>query len=522
MKKRSLGVLVALTIVLVLSLAGVASASADPYLVSVSPTTASNSTYNSTQLHIFGQNFADYFGTPDVYLEQSSYPWDDIYASNVIVVEGYSGDYISCYIDTYGETSGSYDVVVSGMTGLGQMWPTQITLPSAFSITGTSPVTTPTIASVRPETAIAGGPAFTLTVNGANFATSPLPCVVYWNNTALATTPGGLPNPTAACTAFVPATLIATPGTALITVVNPNIGGGSTSNAVAFSVTAQSATLTNLNPATTWAGYRTPPTVTLTGTNFQSTAQVLVNNVVHASTFVGATQITVQLTAADIAGAGTLNFAVRNSTSSAPTATAPFTVNAETTVPATTITGADSAWHSQPVTLTITATDSQSGVWKTMFGIGTSMPWTQLSGTTLTVPGPMGGDPNGVNVVSAYSIDNCNANENPPVQATVNICTTGPETEAFAPSSVKKGKKLKISFIADSITPQCNITLSIYNSNNVVKKTVMVGQKSSNQKFSTSFTCNLSPGKYKVKVLAVDAAGNDQSTANPDSFQVTK
>jgi len=524
-KKCSFGVLLTVAIALVLSMAVVASASTTPYLVSVFPTTASATSYGSTQLTVFGHNFASFFGTPDVYLEQASYPYDDIYASGVVVVEEMGGDYISCYINTYGETSGSYDVVVSGMTGFGQVWPTQISLPNAFSITGTSPVTTPTIASVRPETATAGGPAFTLTVNGANFsagAGSTQASVVYWNSTPLTTTPGGLPNPTAVCTATVPAALIASPGSALITVRTPNIGGSTTSNAVPFYITAPVSTLTNLSPATTWAGYRTPPTVTLTGTNFQSTAQLLVNGAVHAATYVSASQMTVQLTAADIAGAGTLNFSVRNGASGTPTSTMPFTVNAETTTPVTTISGADTAWHSQPVTLTITATDSQSGVWKTMFGIGASMPWTLLSGTTLTVPGPMGGDPNGVNLVSAYSIDNCNATENPPAQATVNICTTGPETEVFAPMSVKRGKNLKISFIADSITPQCNITLKFYNSGGAVKKTVMVGQKTSGQQYSTSFICNLSPGKYKVKALAVDAAGNNESSMSADSFQVTK
>jgi hypothetical protein len=508
-------VLLTVAIVLVLSMAVVASASAAPYLVSVSPTSASSSTYGSTQLTVFGQNFADYFGTPDVYLEQSVWPYDTIYASNVVVVEEFDGDYISCYINTYAETPGYYDVVVSGMTGLGQVWPTEISLSGAFQITGAPPVTNPTVASVRPETAMAGGPAFTLTVNGANFSTSP---TVYWNNTALATSPGGLPNPTAVCTAAVPASLIVTPGVVLISVRN----GSLTSNSVPFTVTAPMPTLTGLSPTSTWVNYRTPPTVTLSGTNFQTTAQVLVNGVVHAATFVSATQMTVPLSAADIAGAGTLNFSVRNSTSGTPTGAQVFTISAESTTPVTTISGADTEWHSNPVTLTITATDSQSGVWKTMFGIGTSMPWTQLTGSTLTVPGPMGGDPNGANVVSAYSIDNCNATENPPVQVTVNICTTGPQTEAFAPASVKKGKNCKISYIADSITPQCNVQVKIYNQSGSIKKTINQGLRTSGKKYSTSFTCNLAPGKYKVRIYATDAAGNAQSSMDADSFSVTK
>jgi hypothetical protein len=515
MKKRTFGVVLTVAIVLVLSIAVVASASAAPYITGVSPTSGSNTNYSTFTLKIFGQNYAQILDIDSVTLEMSNYPFDVIYASDPYVVNQLGGDYIACDISTYLESAGSYDVVVDYFTGFGQTIPDEMYKAGAFTVIGTPPVTGPTIASVRPESAIAGGPSFTLTVNGANLGTNP---TVYWNSTALVTAPGGLPNPTATCTAIVPASLIAVAGNAQISVMS----NGLLSNYIPYHVTAPVPTLTSLNPATTWAGYRTPPLVTVTGTNFQSGAQVFVNGVVHASTFVGATQLTVQLSAADIAAAGTLNFVVRNGASGTPTATVPFTVNAETTMPVTTITGADSAWHNQPVTLTITATDSQSGVWKTMFGIGASMPWTQLTGSTLTVPGPMGGDPNGVNVVSAYAIDNCNVSGNPPVQATVNICTTGPQTEAFAPSSVKKGKSLKISFIADSITPQCDITVKIYNSSGVQKKAVQVGQKDSNQKGSTSFTCNLSPGKYKVKVFAVDAAGNNQSSMSADSFQVTK
>ena len=515
MKKRTFGVVLTVAIVLVLSMAVVASASAAPYITGVSPTSGSNTNYSTYTLQVFGQNFADMLDVDQVTLEMTNYPFDVIYASDPYIVNQFGGDYIACDVNTYLETAGSYDVVVDYYSMLGQYVPDEIYKGSVFTVTGVPPVTNPTIASVRPESALAGGPAFTLTVNGANLGSNP---TVYWNSTALITSPGGLPNPTATCTALVPASLIASAATVQISVM----ANGLSSNPIPYHITAPMPTLTGLNPATTWAGYRTPPSVTLTGTNFQSGAQVYVNGALHASTYVSANTITVQLAAADIAGAGTLNFAARNGATGTPTATVPFTVNAENSMPVTTITGADSAWHNQPVTLTIMASDSQSGVWKTMFGIGTSMPWTQLTGSTLTVPGPMGGDPNGVNVVSAYTIDNCNVSGNPPVQATVNICTTGPQTEAFAPASVKKGKNLKISFIATSITPQCNITLTFYNSSNVVKKTVKVGQKDSNQKSSTSFVCNLSPGKYKVKVLAVDAAGNNQSSMSADSFQVIK
>ncbi|HEX8148020.1 MAG TPA: IPT/TIG domain-containing protein [Pyrinomonadaceae bacterium] len=87
----------------------------------------------------------------------------------------------------------------------------------------------PFINSVSPASAAAGGPAFTLTVNGQNFASG---AVVQW---------GGADRPTtfvsgSQLTAGINAGDIASPGSFNVTVVNPS--GGGTSNAVGFNVTA--------------------------------------------------------------------------------------------------------------------------------------------------------------------------------------------------------------------------------------------------------------------------------------------
>jgi FG-GAP-like repeat/Putative Ig domain len=79
-----------------------------------------------------------------------------------------------------------------------------------------------------PEAATPGGPGFTLTVNGAGFVSG---ATVKLNGTALSTT---FVN-SRQLTALVPASTIATAGTATITVVNPSPGGGS-SNFVYFPV----------------------------------------------------------------------------------------------------------------------------------------------------------------------------------------------------------------------------------------------------------------------------------------------
>jgi hypothetical protein len=91
-----------------------------------------------------------------------------------------------------------------------------------------SNVEAPQLSAVTPASAEAGGAAFTLTVDGANFVNG---SVVQWNGAARPTT---FVSPTR-LTAAVPATDIAAEGSALLTVANPAPDGG-TSNALTFQV----------------------------------------------------------------------------------------------------------------------------------------------------------------------------------------------------------------------------------------------------------------------------------------------
>ena len=85
--------------------------------------------------------------------------------------------------------------------------------------------TSPTISSLSPSSATAGGAAFTLTVSGTKFVSG---AKVNWDTTALTTTYVSATELTAA----VPATLIATAGTASVTVTT----SAGTSNSLAFTV----------------------------------------------------------------------------------------------------------------------------------------------------------------------------------------------------------------------------------------------------------------------------------------------
>jgi sugar lactone lactonase YvrE len=106
-------------------------------------------------------------------------------------------------------------------------------LNDGFTRAATSPAVTVLpgalgITSLVPSRTMAGGPAFTLTVNGSSFgATS----VVRWNGAGLSTTFVS----SSQLQAAVPASLIATPGTAQVTVFTPGAGGG-TSGALTFTI----------------------------------------------------------------------------------------------------------------------------------------------------------------------------------------------------------------------------------------------------------------------------------------------
>ena len=95
----------------------------------------------------------------------------------------------------------------------------------------------PTLTSLSPSSAAAGGPAFTLTVTGTNFVSG---ASVRWNGGSRTTTFVSASQLTAA----IPAADIAGAGTAQVTVANP---GASLSNALPFTMTA-APTLSALSP----------------------------------------------------------------------------------------------------------------------------------------------------------------------------------------------------------------------------------------------------------------------------------
>lgn len=181
-----------------------------------------------------------------------------------------------------------------------------------------------TLTFIAPTNAVAGGPAFTLTVNGFNFVKQ---TVVQWNGKNLTTTPvtDSSGNVTS-LTAQVTATMIGNPGTAFVQTVNPHSGSldNGLSNVLTFTIQPPgnpTPTITSLSPNTAVKG---GPSFTLaiTGTGFVPTSDPSGGSVVHWNNgptqttltlvSVSSTQIQAAVSSGLIASAGTATVTVFN------------------------------------------------------------------------------------------------------------------------------------------------------------------------------------------------------------------
>ncbi len=246
-----------------------------------------------------------------------------------------------------------------------------------------SAISLPTTANLSPSSAYAGGADFTLTVTGSGFVNG---SVVQWNGASRPTTYVSATQLTAA----IPAADIAGAGTATVTVVNPVPGGG-TSNGQTFTITAADnpvPAVTSLSPSTATAG-GAAFTLAVTGSGFVNGSALQWNGASRPTTYVSATQLTAEIPAADIAGAGTATVTVVNpvpggGTSSGQT----FTITAaDNPVPAvTSLSPATATADGAAFTLAVTGSGFVNG--SVVQWNGASRPTTYVSATQLTAAIP--------------------------------------------------------------------------------------------------------------------------------------
>jgi hypothetical protein len=135
----------------------------------------------------------------------------------------------------------------------------------------------PALTTLSPGAATAGGVPFTVTLTGTGFTSA---ATAQWNGANLATTFVSATQ----LTAVVPASLIAVPSTAQITVLI----NGVSSNGLSFVVST--VTVSSLSPPTSAAGQ--PFTLTVNGSGFNSSSVVEWNGTPLSTTFGSTTQLT--------------------------------------------------------------------------------------------------------------------------------------------------------------------------------------------------------------------------------------
>lgn len=161
----------------------------------------------------------------------------------------------------------------------------------------------PTVTTTTPTSAAVGGQGFAMTVNGTNFVPG---AAVQWNGNNRVTTFVSATQ----LTAQIPASDIATSGTATIRVVNPGPGGGA-SNTVNFTIASPAPLprISTISPTSVMGGGDAFP-LTVNGTNFTQNSVVRINGNPLATTFVNNTQLTAAVTAEDIDTPGTASITV--------------------------------------------------------------------------------------------------------------------------------------------------------------------------------------------------------------------
>ncbi|MGA3161392.1 MAG: hypothetical protein ABSC77_09260 [Terracidiphilus sp.] len=278
---------------------------------------------------------------------------------------------------------------------------------------------TPAITSLSPASAVAGGAAFTLTINGTNLTST---ATVSWGSASLATSYISATQLTAA----VPANLIAAAGTSSITV---STAGGISAGAT-FTITSSLPTVTSMSPTSVLAGSGSF-TLTVYGTNFLPGAggTIIRWNYYTAvpTTYVSSTEVTAVIQASQIPGPG--GFGVSVVTAAGISSWIIFTIN-----------------QAQPVISTLSQTTVSAGsgsfslsVWGSYFDSTAVINWgstplvmTHLgSMLTATVPASM--------IATAYTVSitvTTDGGTSAPVSFTV---IAYPIITSLSPASVAAG-----------------------------------------------------------------------------------
>jgi hypothetical protein len=184
----------------------------------------------------------------------------------------------------------------------------------------------PTVTSLSPASLTAGATAQTLTITGTGFLSA---STVTFNGASHAATYLSASQLTISLTTAD----LASAGSYPVVVTNPAPGGGASAPASFIVTTTNPIPTISLLAPTSLAAGATAQTLTITGTGFLSASTVTFNGVSHAATYLSASQLTISLTTADLATAGSYPVVVTNpAPGGGSSAAVNFTVTATSTI----------------------------------------------------------------------------------------------------------------------------------------------------------------------------------------------
>jgi phage tail sheath protein FI len=252
----------------------------------------------------------------------------------------------------------------------------------SFAVNAANPV--PSISSLSPSSALAGGAAFELIINGANFVSG---STVTFNGQPL--TPVNFVN-SSQLTVEVPTSDIpAAAGPVSVVVSNPGPGGGPTPTgfAFAFSSTNPAPTVASISPTSVTLSGASSFKLTINGGNFVAGSTVMFNgHALSPVSFVSPSELQANVPTADLpATAGPVNVVVSNPTPGGGAAPAAiFTLNATNAVPTISSLSPSSVTMGVPQNLTLTVNGANFVTASHVVWNGNPLATTYVSDTQLT------------------------------------------------------------------------------------------------------------------------------------------